>query len=286
VKSAAFPSAPSARDKLMDDKISLRNLRVMIKAAGEMASGVAHRLFRSRLKVFLTEIPQPLCIRREVSFCEAIFLGEKEVEGIKAKYISTPQEVYTTWEEGKIPLLVDPKGTSREVIKPHVIVDAILAKRNTGTYKGDALLVIGLGPGFWAGRDVDVVIETNRGHHLGRIIYEGPAQPDTGVPGEIAGVSAQRVLRAPRDGIFRPVKRIGDMVEAGEVVAWVEGEPMKTAIAGVIRGLLREGMEVHKGLKAGDVDPRGLRENCYTISDKARAIGGSVLEAILARFNT
>jgi len=250
-----------------------------------MASGVAHRLFRSHLKVVLTEIPQPLCIRREVSFCEAIFLGEKEVEGVEAHYISSSQAVYATWKGGKIPLLIDPEALSRETIMPHVLVDAILAKRNTGTYKGDASLVIGLGPGFWAGRDVDIVIETNRGHHLGRVIYEGPAQPDTSVPGDIAGVGAQRVLRAPRDGTFHPVKKIGDMVESGEVVAWVEREPMKTAIDGVIRGLLREGVEVHKGFKAGDVDPRGDREHCFTISDKARAIGGAVLEAILAHFN-
>ncbi|UCC65909.1 MAG: EF2563 family selenium-dependent molybdenum hydroxylase system protein [Deltaproteobacteria bacterium] len=269
----------------MAENNPLRNIRVMIKGGGEMASGVAHRLFCSHLKVLMTEIPQPLCIRREVSFCEAIFQGEKEVEGVRAKYISSPQEVYPTWEEGKIPLLIDPEGTSRNSIQPHVIVDAILAKRNTGTYKGDAPLVIGLGPGFWAGKDVDVVVETNRGHYLGRVIPEGPAQPDTGVPGEITGVSAQRVLRAPRDGIFHPVKRIGDTVERGEVVAWVEEEPIKTAIEGVIRGLLREGTKVQGGLKAGDVDPRGMKDHCYSISDKARAIGGSVLEAILAHFN-
>lgn len=285
VRLAASPSAPLAKDELMAENNSLRNIRVMIKGGGEMASGVAHRLFCSHLKILMTEISQPLCIRREVSFCEAIFQGEKEVEGVRAKYISSPQEVYPTWEEGKIALLIDPEGTSRNSIQPHVIVDAILAKRNTGTYKGDAPLVIGLGPGFWAGKDVDVVVETNRGHYLGRVIPEGPAQPDTGVPGEITGVSAQRVLRAPRDGIFRPVKRIGDTVERGEVVAWVEQEPMKTAIEGVIRGLLREGTKVQGGLKAGDVDPRGMKDHCYSISDKARAIGGSVLEAILAHFN-
>jgi xanthine dehydrogenase accessory factor len=269
----------------MQESLPLNTLRVMIRGGGEMASGVAHRLFRSHLKVVLTEIPQPLCIRREVSFCEAIFQGEKEVEGVKAHYISSSQEVYPTWEGGKIALLIDPEALSRETIRPHVIIDAILAKRNTGTNKGDASLVIGLGPGFWAGRDVDIVIETNRGHHLGRIIYEGPAQPDTSVPGDIAGVSIQRVLRAPRDGIFHPAKKIGDKAESGEVVAWVEREPMKTTVGGVIRGLLREGMLVHKGLKAGDVDPRGEREHCFTISDKARAIGGAVLEAIFAHFN-
>ncbi|OGP53544.1 MAG: hypothetical protein A2Y65_12045 [Deltaproteobacteria bacterium RBG_13_52_11] len=273
------------QDRQVDTKITLINLRVMIRGAGEMASGVAHRLFRSHLKVVMTEISQPLCVRREVSFCEAIFQKEKAVEGVTARYLSSPQEVQSAWEAGIIPLLIDPEGVSRETIKPHVIVDAILAKKNTGTYKGDAPLVIGLGPGFWAGRDIDVVIETNRGHDLGRVIIDGPAQPDTGVPGEIAGVGAQRVLRAPRDGRFRPVKQIGAMVEEGETVAWVEDQPLTTAISGVLRGLLREGITVHKGEKAGDVDPRGKHENCFTISDKARAIGGGVLEAILARFN-
>ncbi len=269
----------------MAEKIALNNLHVLIRGGGEMASGVAHRLFKSHLNVVLTEIPQPLCVRREVSFCEAIFQIEKEVEGVVAKHVAAPQDVFLAWEEGKIPLLIDPEGAVRESMKPHVIVDAILTKKNTGTYKGDAPLVIGLGPGFWAGRDVDVVIETNRGHDLGRVITEGPAQPNTGVPGEIGGVAAQRVFRAPRDGAFHPVKRIGDMVEAGETVAWVEDEPTVTEISGVLRGLLREGTTVHKGLKAGDVDPRGNRENCFTISDKARAIGGGVLEAILAHFN-
>jgi xanthine dehydrogenase accessory factor len=269
----------------MDNIRSLNNLRVMIRGGGEMASGVAHRLFRSHLKVVMTEIAHPLCVRREVSFCEAIFHKEKVVEEVTARYLSSPQEVKSAWEAGAIPLLIDPEGRTRDAIKPQVIVDAILAKKNTGTNKGDASLVIGLGPGFSAGRDVDVVIETNRGHDLGRVIYDGPAEPDTGVPGEIAGVGAQRVLRAPLDGRFRPVRQIGDMVKAGETVAWVEDQPMTTAIAGVLRGLLREGITVHKGVKAGDVDPRGKREDCFTISDKARAIGGGVLEAILTRFN-
>jgi xanthine dehydrogenase accessory factor len=285
VKPAVFLVISSVKGRQVDKKISLKNLRVMIKGGGEMASGVAHRLFRSHLKVVMTEIAQPMCVRREVSFCEAIFQMEKVVEGVRARCIASPHEVQSAWKTGMIPLLIDPDGISRDAIKPHVIVDAILAKKNTGTYQGDAALVVGLGPGFWAGRDVDVVIETNRGHELGRVITEGPAQPDTGVPGDIAGVGAQRVLRAPRDGRFRPVKEIGALVAEGETVAWVEDQPMTTAISGVLRGLLREGIMVHKGLKAGDVDPRGRLENCFTISDKARAIGGGVLEAILARFN-
>jgi xanthine dehydrogenase accessory factor len=269
----------------MNDHIALNNLRVMIRGGGEMASGVAHRLFRSHLKVVMTEIPQPLCVRREVSFCEAIFRKEQPVEGVTARFVTSPEEVPSMWEQEMIPLLIDPEGASRDLLNPHVIVDAILAKRNTGTHREDAPLVIGLGPGFWAGRDVDVVIETNRGHNLGRVIYDGRAEPDTGVPGAISGVTTQLVLRAPREGTFHPEKEIGEMVAEGETVAWVEDEPVTAAISGVLRGLLREGTTARQGLKAGDVDPRGRRENCFTISDKARAIGGAVLEAILAHFN-
>lgn len=261
------------------------DLKVLIRGAGEMATGVAHRLHRCHFRVVMTEIPKPLCIRRKVSFSEAVFDGEQEVEGVKAVLIRDPSEVEGVWQRGLIPVIVDPEARCRETIKPDVVVDAILAKRNTGTWRHFAPLVIGLGPGFKAGEDVDVVIETNRGHDLGRVIYRGEAEPNTGVPGEIAGVSVQRVLRAPADGIFCPVKEIGDRVEAGEVVAWVGDVPLRTEISGVIRGLLREGMEVNKGLKSGDVDPRGRRENCFSISDKARAIAGGVLEAILDRFN-
>jgi xanthine dehydrogenase accessory factor len=270
---------------MMDNTMSLNNLCVMIRGGGEMASGVAHRLFRAHLKVVMTEIPRPLCVRRTVSFCEALFDEAQEVEGVTARRVASPKECSAVWEEGMIPLLIDPEGKSRDALKPSVIVDAILAKKNIGTHTGDAQLVIGLGPGFWAGKDVDVVIETNRGHDLGRVIYDGQAESDTGVPGTIAGVGTQRVLRAPRDGAFRPVKGIGEMVAEGQTVAWVEDESVTASISGVLRGLLREGTTVQKGLKAGDVDPRAKRENCFTISDKARAIGGGVLEAVLAHFN-
>jgi len=263
----------------------VKDIVIMVRGAGEQASGVAHRLYGAHFKVFMTEIPNPLCIRRMVSFCECIIEGSWEVEGVRARHVPSPDGVWTAWEEKTIPVLIDPEGKSREAIKPHVIVDAILAKRNTGTRRGDAPLVIGLGPGFWAGKDVDIVIETNRGHNLGRIIREGPAEADTGIPGVIGGVGAQRVLRAPADGIFHPVKGIGDLVHAGEMVARVDGEPMVTSIDGVIRGLLRENTKVHAGLKAGDVDPRGILGYCHTISDKARALGGAVLEAILNRYN-
>lgn len=260
-------------------------LKVLIRGAGEMASAVAWRLNRCHFRVLMTEIPKPLSVRRRVCFSEAVFQGEQVVEGVRGVLIRDPREVEGVWARGEVAIIVDPEAECLDTIGPDVLVDAIMAKRNLGTRMDQAPLVIGLGPGFSAGRDVHVVIETNRGHNLGRTIYQGEAEPNTGIPGEIAGVSAQRVLRAPSDGIFRPVRDIGDRVKRGEVVAWVEGEPVKAEIDGVIRGLLREGMEVSKGLKLGDIDPRGIREYCFTISDKARAIAGGVLEAILHHFN-
>ncbi|NIO04993.1 MAG: EF2563 family selenium-dependent molybdenum hydroxylase system protein [Proteobacteria bacterium] len=263
----------------------LSDLVVLIRGAGEMATGVAHRLWRAHLSVCMTEVPNPLAIRREVSFCEALHDGEKTVEGISAKRVIDVEAIKPTWSKGKIPVLVDPEAVVKKFLRPHVVVDAILAKRNLGTRLGDASLVIGLGPGFHAGKNVHLVIETNRGHNLGRLIWEGTAEPDTGTPGEIEGYSVERVLRAPETGRFEPLKKIGDLVEENETVALVKGVPMKSRISGVLRGILRDGTSVQKGLKSGDVDPRGNRDACFTISDKARAIGGSVLEGILFTFN-
>ena len=183
--------------------------------------------------------------------------------------------------EGQVPLIIDPRAEVLARLRPTVVVDAIMAKRNTGTTITDAPIVIGLGPGFTAGVDVHAVIETNRGHNLGRIILSGSAEPHTGVPGPTAGYTVQRVLRAPCEGAFTGKRHIGDPVEAGEVVASVAGEPIAAKLAGVIRGLLADGLFVKAGMKVGDVDPRGVREHCFTISDKARSIGGGVLEAIL-----
>jgi len=256
---------------------------VLIRGAGEMASGIAHRLFKSGFKVCLTEISRPLAVRRLVSFCEAVYDREKTVEGVTALRVAKQSEIFSVWQEGKIPLLVDSENNTKDFLKPHVLIDAILAKRNMGTKITDAPLVVGLGPGFKAGKDVHVVIETNRGHNLGRLIFEGEAEPNTGVPGIIAGYGLERVIRAPRDGKFKLLKDIGDMVVAGETVAQVEGEPIRANISGVIRGLLRDGTKVTKGLKAGDIDPRGDRSYCTKISEKARALGGSVLEAILSQ---
>jgi len=238
---------------------NLSDLVVLIRGAGELASGVAHRLFSSHFRICLTDIDQPQAVRCEVSFCEAVYDGEKEVEGVTARLVTSPEKIALAWQEGKIPLLVDPEAKIKHFLKPDVLVDAILAKRNLGTSIKDAPLVIGLGPGFTATKDVHVVIETNRGHNLGRMLLTGEAEPNTGVPGEIAGFAADRVFRAPGAGKFLTVKEIGDSVEAGDVVAKVNGEPVRALISGVVRGLLRDGTEVYRGMKAGDIDPRGKK---------------------------
>ena len=263
----------------------LSELVVLIRGAGEMATGVAHRLWKAHFYVCMTEIANPMAIRREVSFCEALYDGEKTVEDVTAKRVIDVEAIRPTWKKGKIPVLVDPEAVVKKFLRPHVIVDAILAKKNLGTRITDAPLVVGLGPGFVAGKDVHLVAETNRGHNLGRLIWEGAAEPDTGTPGNIGGYGVERVLRAPEAGKLETLKKIGDLIEAGETVGVVNEVPMRSRVSGVLRGILRNGTEVQKGLKSADVDPRGNREACFTISDKARAIGGAVLEGILATFN-
>lgn len=263
----------------------LKDLIILIKGGGEMASGVAQRLVRSGFRVCITEIAEPLAVRRGVSFCEAVFEGRNEIEGLVGRRVSGRDEILLCWQNGEVPLLIDPGCAIRKVLSPDVLVDAILAKRNTGTALGDAPLVIGLGPGFCAGRDVHFVIETNRGHRLGRVIEAGEAEPDTGIPGDIGGYTWERVLRAPVGGRFLGRKRIGERVEKGEVVAEVEGVLLKATISGVLRGILHDGLTVTPKMKVGDVDPRADRESCLTVSDKARAIAGGVLEAILMKYN-
>jgi xanthine dehydrogenase accessory factor len=261
------------------------NLKICVRGAGELASAVAHRLYRCNFNVLLTEIANPQAVRRQVAFCEAVHYGSKEVEGVLAKLISDPNQIEATWRDGVIPVIVDPDTAVKDNIKPDVLVDAIIAKKNTGVNITDAPLVIGLGIGFYAGRDVHVVIETNRGHNLGRVILNGEAEADTGAPGVIGGYSLERVFRAPKDGKFKIGKDIGEYVKAGDVVAMVDDTPVKVEIGGIIRGILADETTVYKGMKAGDVDPRGKKEYCYTISDKGRAIAGGVLEAILSFFN-
>ena len=263
----------------------LKDLIVLIKGGGEMASGVVQRLVRSGFRVCITEIPEPLAVRREVSFCEAVFEGRKEVEGLVGKRVSGKEGILLAWQEGEVPVIIDPGCAIRKILSPDVLVDAILAKKNTGTSLGDAPLVIGLGPGFYAGRDAHFVIETNRGHRLGRVIEEGESDPDTGIPGDIGGHTWERVLRAPAGGRFQGKKQIGDRVEKGEIVAEVGGVPLKSMTSGVLRGILHDGLMAEPNMKVGDVDPRTTRETCRTVSEKARAIAGAVLEAVMRKYN-
>jgi xanthine dehydrogenase accessory factor len=261
-------------------------LVVLIKGAGEMATGVAWRLSKSHFRVALTERPQPLAVRRAVSFCEAAYEGKKVVEGAEAVRVLSPQEIAREWARNRIPLLEDPELEVLETLKPDVLVEATLSKRNTGVSIGDAPLVIALGPGYEAGRDVHYVVETNRGHNLGRLYEKGSAEPNTGVPGEIAGMTHNRVLRAPSDGIFETDQSLGQAVNPGDVIARVGRDEVVAQIGGILRGLIRTGIPVTRGLKVGDIDPRGQADYVNTISEKARAIGGAVLEAILRVYNT
>ncbi len=256
---------------------------VLIKGAGEMASGTAHKLFRAGISVVLSDLPQPHAVRRGVSYAQAVFTGEHTVEDVTARRVEDPEKFTDVLEQGYIP--VYPRPFSEENIRelnPRAVVDATLAKEKTETYWGEAPVVIALGPGFRAPEDVHAVIETQRGHHLGRIYFQGIATPNTGEPGDIQGYTWERVLRAPSGGEFVPFWEIGDRVQAGEEIGAIEKQDMVTAqISGVIRGLIYPGLKVEKGMKLGDIDPRGVREYCFTISDKARTIAGGVLEALL-----
>ena len=231
------------------------------------------------------ETDHPAAIRRQVALSEAVYSGSACVENVEAVRIENTGQLHQAWDEEKVPVLVDPEGESIRLLKPKVVVDAILAKKNLGTKKDMAPLTIGLGPGFTAGEDVDVVIETKRGHNLGRIIRQGSAYPNTGIPGIIGGYGAERVMHAPAAGILKNRSKIGDIVEAGQVLAVIEGEAGTTevpaTINGLLRGLIRDNYPVTKGFKIADIDPRKEElANCFTISDKARCIAGSVLEVI------
>ena len=254
---------------------------ILIRGAGDLASGIALRLFRSGFSVVMTDLLHPTSIRRTVSFSEAIVKGETTVENVTAKRAESAAEALKLLNDGVIPVLADPECACCTELRPHVVVDAILAKRNLGTKITDAPIVIGVGPGFTAGGDCHAVVETMRGHTLGRAIYEGSALPNTNIPGLIGGFAGERVLRAPADGTFRSVASICDFVNEGDTVGYVGDAPMKCTISGVLRGLIADGTMVHKGMKSGDVDPRGDVSYCQTASDKALAIGGGVLEAIL-----
>jgi xanthine dehydrogenase accessory factor len=261
-------------------------LIVVIKGAGEQATGIACRLYRSNFKrILMLETPSPLAVRRQVSFCEAIHETCATVEGIEAIRVTDEIERDAAWESGKIAVQIDPQGLSLNSCKPDVFIDATLAKRNLGTSITDAPLVIALGPGFIAGADCHIVIETNRGHDLGRLILSGMAQANTSIPGDITGYTSERVLRAPTDGIFTTDKQIGDPVSKGEIIGSVGSVAVVSQLDGVLRGLIRPSSSVRKELKIGDIDPRGEAGYCNTVSEKARALGGAVLEAILAVYN-
>ena len=260
-------------------------VRVLMRGAGELASAIAHRLRSAGFSIAMTELENPLAIRRHVSFCECIHDGTRQVEGVTARRVSSASEFSETIAAGEIPVIVDPGLASIGEWKPHILLDAAIAKRNLGTTRDMAPLVVGYGPGFTAGEDVDIVIETNRGHDLGRLIREGAAAPDTGIPGVIAGESARRVIHSPDTGILEPVVSIGDLVKEGDLLARVGGSDVTSPLSGVVRGLIRPGSKVKAGLKIADVDPRGIVAYCDSISEKGRNLGGSALEAILSWMN-
>lgn len=267
---------------------------IIVRGGGDLATGTIHRLWSAGLRVLVLETTQPAAIRRQVALCEAVYEGETTVEGLRAVRIETLEQAQSVWAQSvwaqsAVPVLIDPEGACIARAKPDVVVDAILAKRNLGTCRNMAPLTIALGPGFVAGQDVDAVVETKRGHRLGRIIREGSAIPNTGIPGVIGGYGAERVIHAQANGVFMNVRKIGDLVEKGEVISTIrtpEGKdiPVTAQISGILRGLLRSGYLVTPGFKIADIDPRREElSNCFLISDKSRCIAGSVLELVCAQ---
>jgi xanthine dehydrogenase accessory factor len=260
---------------------TFKKVLILIKGAGDLASGVAYRLKRSGFPLIMTELPTPLMVRRTVCFGEAVYRGQVTVEGISACRVDTPGEAQRLAGTETIPILVAPESGTVAKLDPTVLVDAIMAKKNTGTTISDAWLVIALGPGFTAGQNCHVVIETNRGHWLGRVIYEGQAEPNTKKPGSVKGYVADRVLRSPTKGYVKAAARIGEPIKTGQPIATVAGQEIRAPFDGVLRGLIHPDVLVTAGFKIGDLDPRGEVRYCFTISDKSLAVGGGVLEAIL-----
>ncbi len=258
----------------------MQNTLVVIRGGGDLATGVIQKFYRSGFKLLVLEAEKPTAIRRSVALCEAVYNGQVSVEDMRCVLIASLDELAACHKRGVIPIMVDPGADSIAKLKPNGVVDAILAKRNLGTHRNMAPVTIGLGPGFCAGEDVHAVIETMRGHNLGRLILTGSALPNTGIPGEIGGKSAQRVIHAPCEGEIRYVRQIGDVVDAGETLFTIAKSPVASPFKGLMRGLIREGFFVPKGMKVADVDPR-LDVDWRTISDKARCLGGAVLEAYL-----
>lgn len=259
--------------------------KILIRGAGELASGVAWVLAKSGFPIVMTEISQPLMVRWPVSFGTAIYTGEWTVEGITSQRVQSAKDAEDLWRHGIISVMVDPELKYLDSLRPSVVIDAILAKRNLGTTRMMAPLTLALGPGFYAGRDVDIVIETNRGHNLARLIYQGEAEANTGVPGEIGGLTMERVLYSACAGTFKAYKSIGEFVTPnmvlGEIVCRNSSVPLVAPIHGVLRGLVRDGLFVPEKTKLGDIDPRGVKQYCWTISEKARAIGLAALFGIV-----
>lgn len=254
---------------------------ILIKGAGDIATGIAVRLKNAGMQVVMTEIAIPTTVRRSVAFSRAVYEGSAVVENITAKLVLDFAQIPAVLQQDEIPVLIDPRCEVLKSIHFDAVVDSILAKRNLSTDPTQAPVVIGVGPGFSVPQDCHCVIETQRGHDLGRCIYQGCAAKNTGIPGEIGGYTVERLLRAPCDGIFHPILAIGDIVKAGQTVAMVDDQPVTAQIDGIVRGLLQDNVPVKAGMKSGDIDPRGCYEHCFTVSDKARAVGGGVLEAIL-----
>ena len=262
----------------------LSELIVLIKGGGEVASGIAHRLHQSHFRLCLTEVANPLAVSRGTAFSEAVFDGGKTIEGVTAEFVSS-EEIYEVWQRGNIPIVIDPGASIKDEINPDVLVDATMTKRNTSTKLTDAPLVIGLGAGFYAGKDVHIVVETNHSNNLGRVILEGEAEENTGVPVAIGVLTKERVVWATQPGTFATDREIGDLVVAGEVVGQVGDQLVEAPISGILRGLLRNGVRVSKKTKLVEVDPVNDRAICYVIRDKMRAIAGGVLEAIMLKLN-
>lgn len=275
-----------------------RNSLIICRGGGDLATGIAHRLHRAGFRVLVLETDHPAAIRRQVSFCEAVYEGKATVEGVTAQRIDSVSEMEEVFAGGCVPLFVDSKGASIAELHPDVVVDAIIAKKNLGTYKEMAPLVIGIGPGFVAGKDVHLVVESMRGHNLARILETGSALANTGIPGNIGGYTKERVIHAAAEGYMKNLHQIGDVVRKGEKIARIyeqmspEGVfsgrfvSVEATIPGVLRGLIREGYHFQKGFKIADIDPRESElANCFTISDKASSIGGSVLEAVCRYVN-
>lgn len=254
---------------------------ILIKGAGDLATGIAYRLKKSGFDIVMTEIDKPTTVRRTVAFSQAVFDNEIVIEGIKGVKVNNINEIYKEINQGNIPIIIDEKAEIIKELRPDVVVDAIIAKKNLGTSIDDAPIVIGVGPGFEAKVDCHLVVETKRGHYLGKVIEEGSAIPNTGVPGNIGGYTKERIIRASSNGKIKPVVSIGDFVKKGDIVAYVDDVEVLAQIDGIVRGMLQDGIEVFKGMKSGDIDPRCEKDHCFTISDKARSIGGGVLEAIM-----